>query len=148
MWTLIALSSPIKFSFHTLSKILFFVNTFEGEDIRSCKIRYSYRVKVMGLFLILASIASVSRDKSLKAKYFAIVGGGRLLKAPEHCFNPHQQLLIVEWLCDVIICTVSYEVHFAVYIRFSGHTDNRNIHHALYLVQYYLARYAGKHQIK
>lgn len=25
-----------------------------------------------------------------KAKYFAIVGGGRLLKSPEHCFNPHQ----------------------------------------------------------
>ena len=30
MWTLIALSSPIKFSFHTLSKILFFVNTCNG----------------------------------------------------------------------------------------------------------------------
>ena len=70
------------------------------------------------------------KGQVLKAKYFAIVGGGRLLKAPEHCFNPHQKLLIVEWLCDVIICTISYEVHFAVYIRFSGHTDNRNIHRA------------------
>ena len=74
MWTLIALSSPIKFSFHTLSKILFFVNTFEGEDIRSCKIRYSYRVKVMGVFLILASIASVSRDKSLNRSILLLFG--------------------------------------------------------------------------
>ena len=54
--------------FHStrFQKILFFVNTFEGADIKSCKIRYSYRVKAMGVFPILASIASVSRDKSLK----------------------------------------------------------------------------------
>ena len=30
------------------------------------------------------------KGQILKAKYFAIVGGGRLLKSPEHCFNPHQ----------------------------------------------------------
>ena len=48
--------------------------TFEGEDIRSCKSRYSYRVKVMVVFLILASIASVSRDKSFKRSILLLLG--------------------------------------------------------------------------
>ena len=88
------------------------------------------------------------KGQILKMKHFAIIGAGGFLKASQYRFNPHQQLLIVKWLCDVIICAVSYEVHFAVYICFSGNTDNRNVHHSIYLVQYDLARYAGKHQIK
>ena len=75
----------------------------------------------------------------------AIIEASGFLKTSQYRFNPHQQLLIVEWLCDVIICTVSYEVHFAVYIRFSGHTDNRNIHRAFHLFQYCFPRYAGQH---
>lgn len=73
MWTLIALSSPIKFSFHTLSKILFFVNTFRART-QKLQNQISYRVKLMGVFLILASIASVSRDKSLKRSILLLLG--------------------------------------------------------------------------
>lgn len=73
MWTLIALSSPIKFSFHTLSKILFFVNTFEGEDMK-LQNQVFIPCQSNGVFLILASIASVSRDKSLKRSILLLLG--------------------------------------------------------------------------
>ncbi len=60
------------------------------------------------------------KGQVLKAKYFAIVGGGRLLKAPEHCFNPHQKLLIVEWLQEQ-----SYEVKRGKYVSFRAPGQER-----------------------